>query len=251
MRKLPLFMLFNALVGSAMIQVDPVIPPSRHTTADSMLALAETSAVLPAGSRVLTRLAQPLSLRSALPADTIYFHVVSAVRVGRQMVIPRGAFVEATISNLDERDVNGRLEVRLRLRRLIDAGGDIADFFAVDASPNDSAYRRGVIGVAEVESPGDNGDILPTGSPITLVAQSAFTADTHRSLASAFGGAARVVGSPPRLECFVASRITTPDVRIPGTPGTPAVGDFPAVPSTPDVVLPGTPTSLGHWQPCR
>ena len=82
------------------------------------------------------------SLGAALPGDTIYFHVVSAVRVGRQMVIPRGAFVEATISNLDEREVNGRLEVRLRFRRLIEAGGDIADLFAVDASPNDSAYRR-------------------------------------------------------------------------------------------------------------
>lgn len=251
MRHRPLFVLFNGLIGSAMIQVGPASRPSRHTATHGVATLAETSAVIPAGSRVLTRLTQPLSMRSALPGDTIYFRVVSAVRVGTQLAIPRGALVEATISNLSERGVNGRPELRLRLRRLIDAGGDMADLFAVDASPNDSTYRRGIIAVTDAGGRGDNGDILATGSPIALVAQSAFTVDTHPSRATAFGSAVRVIGSPPRLECFVASTITTPDVRIPGTPGAPAVGDLPAVPSTPDVVLPGTPISLGHWQSCR
>ena len=210
---------------------------------------AETSLVVPAGSHVLARLEQRLSIRSTRPGDTIFLRVASAVRVGGNLAIPAGSFVEATVTSVDERV--GQIEVGLRVRHLINARGDVSDVFAEDVTPNDSASRRGVAAVAEAGLPRNNGDVLVIGSPIALVVQSAFTVDTRRSLASAFGTAVRVVGTPPRLECFVVSTVATPNVIVPGTPGTPAVGEFPAVPATPDVVVSGTPIGSGHWQHCR
>jgi len=41
------------------------------------------------------------------------------------------------------------------------------------------------------------------------------------------------------------------DVIIPGTPGTPAIGDLPGTPGTPPLIIPGTPDAPGYWFACR
>ena len=43
----------------------------------------------------------------------------------------------------------------------------------------------------------------------------------------------------------------TADVIVPGTPGTPAMGDVPATPGIPSMVIPGTPGTPGFWYACR
>jgi hypothetical protein len=197
---------------------------------------------------MLTYLAQPLSAHSARPGDTIYLRVASALSLDGQVVIAPGSYVEATVSSLPTQSSSGRIEIGLRFRRLLGAQGDIADVFSLDAIPNDSAYRRGVTAVADL--PGR--DLVVTmASPIALVVASAFTVDTRRSLASAFGRNVRVVGSPPRLECLVQSTVSFPDVIIGGTPPTPAIGDFPGTPGTPDIITPGTSNVSEFWEPCR
>ena len=162
---------------------------------------------------MLTRLAQPWSARLARPGDSIYLRVASALLVGGEVVIPAGSFLEATVNSVPDRPSANRLELRLRFRRLLNAQGDIADVFAIDDVPNDSAYRRGVTAIADV--PGRD-QVVTTGSTIVLVVEGALTVDPRRSLARAFGRAVRVVGSPPRLECLVQSVVPTPDVIIPG-----------------------------------
>ena len=88
-------------------------------------------------------------------------------------------------------------------------------------------------------------------STVALVMESAFTVDPRRGRATALGERVRVVGTPPRVECLVQSITPTPDVVIPGTPPTPAIGDFPGTPGTPDIVIPGTSNVAQTWQPCR
>jgi hypothetical protein len=239
-----LFVLVTGLAGGAIIPVSP----AKQSPVPTMRASAESSLVVPAGSRMLTYLAQPLSVQSARPGDTLYLRVASALLLGGQAVIRAGSYLEATVSSLPTRASSSRIEIGLQFRRLLGAQGDIADVFSLDALPNDNAYRRGVTVLADL--PGR--DLVVTmRAPIALVAQSAFTVDTRRSLARAFGRNVRVVGSPPRQECLVQSVVSSPDVIIPGTPPTPAIGDFPGTPGTPDIIMPGTPNVSQLWQPCR
>lgn len=229
------------LVGGAVIHVGPAAPVVVPGT-----VVAETSLVVPAGSRVLTRLTQALSVRATRPGDTIYLRVTAPLAVGGRMVISTGSYVEGIVSNVLERASPGRVELGLRVRRLLSAQGDIADIFA--AAPNDGANRRGVVAVADL--PGRD-QVVTMVSTVALVVESAFTVDTRRSLATALGHRVRVIGSPPRVECLVESAAPTPDVRIPGTPPTPAIGDLPGTPGTPDIVIPGAPNATELWQPCR
>ena len=162
--------------------------------------------------------------------------MASPLLVGGQAAITAGSYVEATVNSTPTQASNGRIEIGLRFRRLLGAQGDIADVFSLDTLPNDSTYRRGITAVADL--PG-RGQVVTMRSAIALVVESAFTVDTRRSLASAFGRTVRVLGSPPRLECLVQSVLPSPDVIIPGTPPTPAIGDFPGTPGTPDIIIPG------------
>jgi hypothetical protein len=239
-----LFVLLTGLAGGAVIHVNPAKPLPVPTTRAS----AETSLVVTPGLRMLTYLGEPLSAQSARPGDTIYLRVASALFVGGQAVIAAGSYIEATVNRITTQASSGRIEIGLRFRRLLGAQGDVADIFSVDAAPNDSTYRRGVTAVADL--PG-RGQVVTMRSSIALVVESAFTVDTRRSLASAFGRKFRVVGSPPRLECLAQSVMWSPDVIIPGTPPTPAIGNFPGTPGTPDIIMPGTSNLSELWEPCR
>ena len=237
-----LFVLLGGLVGGTTIHASPVL---LHLATQ---ALPETSLVVPAGSRVLTRLTQPLSARTARPGDTVYLRVATPLVVDGQAVIAAGSFIEATATSAAAPAQSGRFEIGLRFRRLLGAQGDVADVFTVGGSLKDSTYRRGATAVAVL--PGRD-QIVSTEAVIALVVNDAFAVDSRRSLASAFGRHVRVVGSPPRLECLVESVMPTPDIRIPGTPPTPAIGDLPGTPGTPDIVIPGTPVVSWRWEPCR
>ena len=204
--------------------------------------------VVPAGSRMLTQLAEPLSARTARPGDTIYFRVASSLVVRGQAVMEQGSFLEATVTTVPERSPAGRLEIGLRVRRLISGNGDVADIFTAGGAPNGSAYRRGVTAIADVSA---RDQVVTMASTVPLVVENAFTVDSRRSRATALGARIRVVGTPPRVECLVQSIVPTPDVIIPGTPPTSPIGDVPGTPGTPEIVIPGTPNMAQTWQPCR
>lgn len=244
MPQLELFVLFSGLLGATTIQVRP----ARASLVPARRAYAETSLVVPAGSRILARLAEPLLARSARPGDTIYLRLATPLLVADQTVIDSGSFVEATVSSAPQLESSGRIDMGLRLRRVVSRQGDVADVFAVNPAPNDSAYRRGVAAVADL--PGRD-QVVTMGASIAVVVNGGFTVDTRRSLASALGRRVRLGGSPPRIECLVQSMVPTPDIRIPGTPATPPIGDTPGSPGTPDIVIPGVPRATEFWQPCQ
>lgn len=60
---------------------------------------------------------------------------------------------------------------------------------------------------------------------------------------------ARFTVSAPEM-CYLPGTPGTPDVVIPGTPPTPALGDVPATPGTPPQVIPGIPPTPGYWVVC-
>jgi hypothetical protein len=238
-----MFVLAAGLVGGAAIHVRPApqafVPPSPVSK--------ETSLVVPAGARLLTRLGHALSVRAVRPGDTIYLRVAAPLTIGGQAVVAAGSYVEVIVNNVPEQASAGRIGPGVRLRRLITAQGDIADVFVARRAPSDSMYRRGVLAVADL--PGRD-QVVTMAATVALVVEDAFTVDTRRSLARAFGRRVRVVGSPPRIECLVEAA-AAPGSRIPGTPPTPAIGDIPGTPGTPDIVLPETPGIRESWQLCR
>jgi hypothetical protein len=73
---------------------------------------------------------------------------------------------------------------------------------------------------------------------------------------------ARVVGVSHADSCYVPGTAGTPDIIIPGTPGTPGMPgipgtpdspgtpDIPGTPDTPPTVIPGTAPTPGMWVPC-
>lgn len=213
---------------------------------------AETTFVIPARSRVSVSLEHSLPLASVRPGDTVYFRVLSSLQVEHRRAIPAETFIEATVryASAPARPDRQR-ELGIRVRRLIYGNGDIGDVFATgEAAPNDSTNRRGIPATLAVARPGDE-RVLPRGAPFELVIGRAFVVDEHRAVGGALAGDVRLAGSPPHLECFVRGAAATPDVVIPGTPPTPAVGELPGTPGTPDVRIPGTPAQKGTWRPCR
>jgi len=213
---------------------------------------AETTFVIPATSRIPVSLERSLPLTSMRVGDTVYFRVISSVRIGNRGAIRSGSFIEATVRDLGLRALGDqRRELGLRIKRFLYENGDIGDVFADgEAAPNDTTSRRGAAVTVDVARPEDE-RIIPRGAAMSLVVGRAFVIDEHRAVVAPFSGDVRVVGSPPHLECFVTRVDVTPDVVLPGTPATPPVGDVPGTPGTPDVRIPGMPTKVGKWRPCR
>jgi len=230
----------------------------RAQAALSALASPETTLVLPAGSTIVTETGSRVHLRTMAPGDTLYFRVDADLLADGHVVIPAGTFIEGTLRNeVAPRAGDRAVAFRLRARRLIGANGSIGELFgtgartgALTGAPNDSAYRRGVPVEARATL-SSAADVIPAGSRVRLVAASPFTVETLRSFGGPpFVGDVRFSASPPRRECYVAGAAGTPDIVIPGTPATPAIGDQPATPGTPDTRIPGMPAQAGHWQRC-
>lgn len=250
MRRRVSFISSNSLLAIAAIPLGGAsadVHPSRVIPA---LVAAETSVVVPAGSRIRTRLEHRLPIATTRGGDTVYLRVALPVVIGGRIVIRTGGLIEASLIGVPhQRFSDERVGIGIRFRRILDDHGGITDVFVTGAAPNDSAYRRGVTARADGLRPSPD-DALATGTTIELVADNAFSVDTHALFAGAFANEVRVVGRPPRLECYVEPTMGTMDIVIPGTPGTPAIGDVPATPGTPEIRMSGTPSVLGYWRPC-
>ena len=89
---------------------------------------------------------------------------------------------------------------------------------------------------------------LGPGFPLALRSQAPMTLDAAR-IADAARTAATVQHHPNK-SCYTPGTLGTPDTFIPGTPGTPPMGDMPGTPDTPPTIIPGTPGTPGYWHPC-
>jgi hypothetical protein len=93
---------------------------------------------------------------------------------------------------------------------------------------------------------------MDAGSPLDLVLQNPLTLDEGRAIAPGSTAAYAVPRAEEHHErrCYDPGTPGTPDIIIPGNPGTPAMGDIPGTPPTPDTMLPGTPATPGYWHGC-
>ena len=97
--------------------------------------------------------------------------------------------------------------------------------------------------------------VMDAGSTLDLVIQNPLTLDDKR--ATAPGSSSIATNVLPRAEepserrCYSPGAPGTPDIIIPGTPDTPAMGDIPGTPGTPSVTVPGTPETAGYWHRCN
>lgn len=98
---------------------------------------------------------------------------------------------------------------------------------------------------------------MDAGTPVEIVLQSPLLLERDRVQAavqqySAQNSAPQIVKPPakPKL-CYDPGTPGSPDVVVPGSPGTPGVGNVPGTPATPDVIIPGTPGTPGSYHPCH
>jgi type IV secretion system protein VirB10 len=96
---------------------------------------------------------------------------------------------------------------------------------------------------------------LEAGSPIDLELGSSLTLALQRAASAPASGELDAVGLAATRAAACRRGTTTipetPPTVIPGTPGTPAVGDVPAIPAMPDVIIPGTPAQTRRPLGCR
>ena len=188
----PAFVLCNGLLGISLIHAGWVTRPVESPPAPARVAAESGLVIVPSATTVLTLLERELSLNSVRPGDSIYVRVASSVRVDTQTVIPTGSIIQATVSSVVEHSALARrFELTIRFRRLIKPGGTVGDVFVIARPPDDSAYRRGALAVAEVALASGQGNVLPRGSTLSLVMRSSFTVDARRLIASASYGKRR------------------------------------------------------------
>jgi hypothetical protein len=99
-----------------------------------------------------------------------------------------------------------------------------------------------------------SGDVaMDVGSAVDLVLQNPLVLDERR--ATAPGSVATYALPKPEQQrerlCYDPGQPGTPDIIIPGSPGTPAMGDVPAMPPSPPTTVPGTPPTPGYWYRCN
>jgi hypothetical protein len=115
-------------------------------------------------------------------------------------------------------------------------------------------YIGGAIGaVASIIAIKGGSDVtMDSGSPLDLVLQNPLTLDEARATAPGSTTAYTVLRAADQRErrCYDPGTPGTPDIIIPGNPGTPAMGDIPGTPPTPDTTIPGTPATPGFWHRC-
>ena len=92
--------------------------------------------------------------------------------------------------------------------------------------------------------------VLDVGLPIDLTLRDSLALDARLAAAAATAGTGLSVVARPKL-CYRPAIPGTPDVTIPGDPGTPPTADSPGTPATPATVIPGTPGVPARWERCR
>lgn len=237
----PGFVMWTGVLASAIIHSGARILHAPNAAAP-VAAAAESSVVVPAGSLVMARVQQNVWAPSLREGSTLYLRTTFPVVVGAQLAIPARTLMEARIDSI--RTVESprpHIELTLRLSRMIYFGRGTLDLVAPAGPPNENPARRPVMATLALEPDGAD-SLVHLGSSAQLVLTTAAVIDPRLAVMS--------TASRTRPECHVAGTAYTPAIFIPGTPPTPAAGEFPYVPGTPDVMLPGTPALSGSWEKC-
>lgn len=219
------------VLGIALIHLTMAAAPGRA------IARAESTVVVERGTKIFAQIDRSLSTDSVSRGDRLSMHVAEPLVVGHRVVIPAGAVIEAVLEGVDASPRGEqRVELSMLLTSLRYPTGRDFDLQQLHAA----AVLRGA-----------SEFYLGAGSTIEIVAQEAFAVDERLTVA-ATPESRRTSMIPPREQrkCWIGGTPGTPDIIIPGTPPTPAVGDIPGSPGTPDIIVPGTPATPPMLGPC-
>jgi hypothetical protein len=198
---------------------------------------------IPAGTKVILAMTQPIWAKSAHIGDGIYAVSAFPVSIDNVMAIPPGTHVEGRLDFIARPTrKTDRAEFQMHFTKLVFAGGYTVELPVQDATP----IPGGSDPLAPLEVPTvkaaataavhalvyfTSDVLLDNGSQIEMEVQSALALD-----AEAVAEAARQ-SQPPPIEWKSATRCR-PVAGTPGTPGTPDT-IIPGTPRTPDIVIPG------------
>ena len=217
------------------------------------IAAGQSSANVPAGTKVEMAVVRPVWAQPAQPGDPVYLQTIFPVTSQGSITIPAGTFVRATIGDVAKPTRRkAEAKVRLKFETLI-----LADSYTVLLG------GEGAVPVSDVNirTSAANDLLLDNGAQVEMTLPVKLTLD-GRKVATALA-----LSKPPDPRSFrsatacrpIAGSLGSPDTTIPGTPGTPptviagAPGVPPTVipgtPATPGTVLPGSPGSAGSSCP--
>jgi hypothetical protein len=243
----------------------------------SSLAAAQTF-TLATDTHIPAVAVRAIATRSVHPGDTVYLQTTAPVTVEGRVAIPAGTYVRGTVSSAVRRGwVRPKFELRLTASTFTFANGYEADgpSLASESIVGENGVRRDDANVApaligSVVAGGLlAGPIVPlvgagvfaailvhpnqlamdAGARVEFVLDDPLTLDAGR-VADAAGRDVRMTVARRGNQCFDAGSPATPDIMIPGTPGTPAMGDVPGTPATPSTIIPGVPGIPAGWKSC-
>jgi hypothetical protein len=268
--------LLNVLAASSLAAAQTATPaPTPPALLDS------TPIVLTAGTRVPVVAVRRIATRSIHTGDTVYLQTTTPVSLDGRVAIPAGTSILATVSSAARRGwLHPELALELRASTFTFANGYTAagPSLTSESAVGESGVRRddsnaiplvvgsAVVGgivagpVVPVIGAGlylallmhPNQVAMDAGAPVELVLDRPLTLDALR-VADAARAAANIhtIYASNGRDCFDPGTPATPDVTIPGNPGTPAMGDIPGTPPTPPVTIPGTPGTPPSSSRCR
>jgi hypothetical protein len=208
---------------------------------------ADSSVVIPAGTRIEAQLEQPVSTRTAAANDSIIMRVSHELLVGSSLALPAGTRIIARLDSIT--NASGwrtHLDLHMHLARMV-----FADRYSIAVTGGAVGATVGLF-VDVIGAPHGNDLIAERGAPMVLVLDAPLVLGRVELLAAGDSAAARSPFShttkPKR--CFVAGSPGTPDVTIPGSPPAPGIDGQPATPGSPAIVMPGIPPTPDAWVPC-
>lgn len=224
MRNLPLLLL-SLSIGTASLSQSSVTPQQ-----------ADSSTLIPAGTRIALAVIRPLWSSTAKPGDTIYSQTTFPVAVGDRMLVPSGSYVEGQIDSLTKPTRrSNHAAITVHFTKIILANGYIIEL------PSDPASDAHL----DVQVSRANDLLLDNGAQIDMTTAGPIALDAARA------AAAIPLSKPLQPGDFRSATLCrptpgspgtpgTPDTVIPGSPGTPST-TIPGGPGMPDIVIPGTP----------
>jgi hypothetical protein len=247
--------------------------PSQPQTQNTVASAAFT---VPAGTKVVLAMRNPVWAKTAKVGDTVYTQVIFPVAVNNQIAIPAGAYVLGQIDALTRPSLfSPRAQFLMHFTQLIypngytvvfqpspwvasasvtqaGAGSETASAQPANPQTNSSSgvlMIQAAIANVYVQVSSRSDILLDNGTQIEMVLQNPVSLDAAR-----VGDSIRRFKGPQVGPVATSSlcRPTpgtpgTPDTVIPGTPGTAGTPDtvIPGGPGTPDTVIPGTPATPG------
>jgi hypothetical protein len=207
--------------------------------------------VVPAGVTVQLAVMRPVWAKTTRTGDLLYAETTAPVLVGKQIAIPAGSYVSASIQGIVRPTSRvAHAVMAVAFNKLV-----FADGYTVDLVGSGSPYLAATV---TIQVTAQNDLLLDNGTPVVMTLQNDLPLDaqkvaqavplSHAPVPSQFVPATlcRFIpgspGSPGTSDTVIPGTPGTPDTIIPGIDGGPPTV-IPGTPATPSTTIPGTPAT--------